>query len=340
MPMTDELQELFDGALASMPPSTPPPISGLHDRLRKRRFKRRLALVGASVAVVLLGLGIGLTGAPSQPAGAVVLRVAPGTEASHRDLAADVTVMRTRLALFGDSQATVSVSGNKIIVTGAPAELSDPSSPLTQSPSLLVRPVLCYSGPYESSSTATAGSLPSDCGPYAIPKTVPETYPGGAHGAFTPFFEPDPALASIPSTTPAEDLANPDAIALLPSSTPTRTQYPRDLVGPTELSLSSSVATAQVVQDPYGNWGVKVQLGTTAASQWNDVAERYFHLVLAVDMNGQIVNEAVIQPTQNTYTPFDVLILTGGLSQTQTGADAVAAALQSGPLPIPIRATT
>ena len=154
MPMTDELQELFDGALASMPPSTPPPISGLHDRLRKRRFKRRLALAGASVVVVVLGLGIGLTGATSQPAGAVVLRVAPGTEASHRELSADAKVMRTRLALFGDTQAKVAVSGNKIIVTGAPAELSDPSSPLTQSPSLLVRPVLCYAGPYvESSST-------------------------------------------------------------------------------------------------------------------------------------------------------------------------------------------
>ena len=202
--MTDELQELFDGALASMPPSTPPPISGLHARLRKRRFKRRLALVGASVAVVVLGLGIGLTGVPSQPAGAVVLRVAPGTEVSHRELSADAKVMRTRLTLFGDTQAKVSVSGNKIIVTGAPAELSEPGSPLTQSPSLLVRPVLCYSSPYvESGSTASAVPLPSDCGPYAIQKDTPT-----AGGSFsTPNIESDPALASIPSTTPADDLA-------------------------------------------------------------------------------------------------------------------------------------
>lgn len=339
MSMTDELQELFDGALASLPPSTPPPISGLHDRLRKRRVKRRLALVGASVAVVVLGLGIGLTGVPSsQPAGAVVLRVAPGTEASHRELSADAKVMRTRLELFGATQAKVAVSGNKIIVTGAPAELSDPNSPLTQSPSLLVRPVLCYSGPYvESSSTASAGSLPSDCGPYAIQKDTPTS--GG--GFSTPSIGLDPALASIPSTTPADDLANPDAVALLPGST-SQPGFGRYLVGPTELSLSSSVATAQVIKDQNGMWTIKVQLGTTAAAQWNKLAERYFHLDLAVDMNGQIVDEAAIQPTQNTYTPFDVLILQGGSGGvfSQASANAVAAALQSGPLPIPVQATT
>jgi hypothetical protein len=332
--MTDELQELFDCALASMPPSTPPPISGLHDRLRKRGFKRRLALAGASVAVVVLGLSIGLTGVPSQPAGAVVLRVAPGTEASHGELAADAKVMRTRLTLFGDTQAKVSVSGNKIIVTGAPAELSVPSSPLTQSPSLLVRPVLCYSAPYvESGSAASTGSLPSDCGPYAIQKDTPTT--GGSFS--TPNIESDPALASIPSTAPADDLANPDTVALLPTSPPNNTPFARLLVGPTELSLSSSVATAQVVQDQYGNWQIKVQLDSAAASQWNHLAERYFHLLLAVDMNGQIVNAPIIEPTQNTYTPFDDLILS---EDSQADANAVAAALQSGPLPIPVQATT
>ena len=334
MSMTDELQELFDGALASMPPSTPPPISGLHARLRKRRFKRRLALVGASVAVVVLGLGIGLTGVPSQPAGAVVFRVAPGTEVSHRELSADAKVMRTRLTLFGDTQAKVSVSGNKIIVTGAPAELSEPGSPLTQSPSLLVRPVLCYSSPYvESGSTASAVPLPSDCGPYAIQKDTPT-----AGGSFsTPNIESDPALASIPSTTPADDLAKPDAVALLPTAPLNNTPFARCLVGPTELSLSSAVATAQVVQDQYGNWEIKVQLGTAAAAQWNDLAERYFHRLLAIDMNGQIVSAPIIQPTQNAYTPFNELIIS---QSSQADADAAAAALQSGPLPIPVQVTT
>lgn len=97
------------------------------------------------------------------------------------------------------------------------------------------------------------------------------------------------------------------------------------------------MATAQVVQDQYANWGIKVQLGTTAASQWNDLAERYFHRLLAIDMNGQIVSAPIIQPTQNTYTPFDELIIS---QSSQADANAVAAALESGPLPIPVQAST
>jgi preprotein translocase subunit SecD len=226
------------------------------------------------------------------------------------------------------------VSDNKIIVTGAPAELSDPSSPLTQSPPLFVRPVLCYSAPYvESSSPASTGSLPSDCGPYTIQKDTPTT--GG--GFSTPNIESDPALTSIPSTTPADDFANPDAVALLPTSTPNNSPLARLLVGPTELTLSSSVATAQVVQGQPGIWNIKVQLGTTAASQWNDLAERYFHRLLAIDMNGQIVSALIIQPTQNTYTPFNELIIS---EFSQADANAVAAALQSGPLPIPVPVTS
>jgi preprotein translocase subunit SecD len=102
------------------------------------------------------------------------------------------------------------------------------------------------------------------------------------------------------------------------------------------VTLSSTVATAKAVQDQFGNWVVKVQLASNGASQWNQVAEKYFHLVLAVDLNGQIVTALVIEPTQASFTPFDELTLSGGFSQAT--AQAVAAALQSGPLPIPLQA--
>jgi hypothetical protein len=344
MSTTDDLQERFDGALASLPPLVEPSSSGLHDRLRKRQFKRRIAVVVAAAATVTVGLSIGLTGTPSQPAGAVVLRVSDATHASPQELSADATVMRNRLAHFGDTRARVSVSGDTIVVTGAPSQLSDPSTPLTQSPSLLVRQVLCYSGSYNESSAIPVGSLPSSCGTYDIQPATPDGYPPGS--GFTSEQDAlnlDPALASFPSTTPAEDLANPGAVALLPV-TPQEivnqlpTYIDRYLVGPTELTLSSSVATAQAVRDQFGTWQVNVELGPNSAFQWNQVAKRYFHLILAVDLNGQIVDSSYIEPTQTTFTPFDELNLGGGFSQAT--AEAVAAALQSGPLPVPLQVSS
>jgi preprotein translocase subunit SecD len=334
MSMTDELQQRFEGALASLSPSTPPPTSGLHTRLRKHRLRRRGAFVAASVAVVALGLSIELTSAPSPNAGAVVLRAAQGTQMGQRELSADATLMRSRLARIGDIGAHVSISGDTIVVTGGPVQLSDPSSPLTQSPSLLVRPVLCLSGPYVESSSGPGGSLPSSCDPpYAIQPATPIARTNGAYSvANSP---PDPALAAYPSTTPVEDLAHPGTVALLPGPA-SQTFSGRYLVGPTELTLSSKVASAHVAQDQVGNWVVKVQLGSAAASQWNQVAEKYFHLMLAVDLNGQIVTAPVIEPTQPSYMPFDELTLSGGFSQGT--AEAVAAALQTGPLPIPLQA--
>ena len=42
--------------------------------------------------------------------------------------------------------------GSSIVVSGGPAQLRDQNSPLLASPALLIRPLLCLSGPYNGSS--------------------------------------------------------------------------------------------------------------------------------------------------------------------------------------------
>jgi len=332
MSMTDELQRRFETALGSLPSSGPPPVTRLRARLRKRRRRTGAAVLVGCSAVVAAGLTIGLSGAPPSPAGAVVLHTDSGARVTEGQLKADADVMRNRLALLGNTRVSVKIAGSSIVVTGGPVQLADPSSPLTQSPSLLIRPVLCYSGPY--AGTAPSGPLPSSCGQYAIKPVTPA--PGNGAGSYASpsnQAQTDPALVQYPSTSPVADLANPSSVALLSGSTAPGSTG-RYLVGPTELMLSSKVASAQVNRDNYGGWAVTVQLSSSAAAQWSQVAEKYFHLIVAVDLNGEVVTAPVIEPTQATFTPLHGLTLSGGFSKST--ANAIAAALQSGPLAIPL----
>jgi hypothetical protein len=262
---------------------------------------------------------------------------ATGPNLSHRQLLADAAVMRKRLADFGSTHAHVSVSGHTIVVSGGPSQLTDPTSALTASPELLVRPVLCVSGPYQREATGSDNSLPSTCAetPYAIPMAIPT--PGGTGSSPKGYSESnqlnDPALAGIPSTSVSQDATNPRGVALLPVADSGGARY---LVGPTQLTLSSKVASADVVQSPTGIWVVDIQLTSSAATQWDRVAFDYFHLVLGVDLNGQIVTAPLIEPAQTAYTSFNGKMELSGFG-SKAAAQAVAAALQSGPLPTPLR---
>jgi preprotein translocase subunit SecD len=176
------------------------------------------------------------------------------------------------------------------------------------------------------------GNLPSTCAgtPYAVQPATLQTDGGGDFIYAVP--PDDPALAAYPSTSPTQDAQNPASAALLAIAGSADGRY---LVGPSELALSSKVASAQATQDHLGSWIVEVQLDAGAAAQWDHVAQRYFHLQLAIDLNGSVVSAPLIEPGQASYTSFDRQIVMSGF-QSKASAAAVAAALQSGPLPIPL----
>jgi hypothetical protein len=249
---------------------------------------------------------------------------------NHKQLSADAMIMRSRLAALHDSGAHVSVQGDSVVVTGGPKELADPDSPLTASPALLVRAVLCYSGPYAPASGSTS-ALPQSCDgtQYAIEPVTPNPA-GNGYSSSTPMN--DPILAHYPSTTPTEDLAHPARTALLPLA---GTSSVRVLVGPTQLRLTSSVASARAEKNRLGGWVVDIKLSSKSAAQWDALAFHFFHDILGVDLNGRIVTAPVIEPSQAHYTSFESKMELGGF-QSKVSAEDVAAALQSGPLPIPL----
>lgn len=332
MSQTEEFQRLIDVAMDSFPEVTVPPPTQLHDRLRRRRMKVRIGSLAGVCAITAASLYVGVVGPQQSSAGAVTLQVARGTQLTHQQLLADAMIMRSRLAAIHDSRARVSVHGDSVVVTGGPKELAEPKSPLTASPALLVRGVLCFSGPYNGSPISeSAPALPQSCNgtSYAIEPATPNPTVNGYSSSIP---EHDPILAHYPSTTPADDAAHPARAALLPLA---GTNKVRVLVGPTQLKLTSSVALARAEKERFGNWVVEIKLSSKSAVQWDALAFHFFHYILGVDLNGRIVSDPVIEPTQSQYTSFDSKMELSGF-QSKVSAEDVAAALQSGPLPIPL----
>lgn len=335
MPKTDDLQELFDEAMVALPSPMIPQPGGLHRRLRRRKVKIRITGV---MALVLLGggLSLGWVGSSETPAAAVTLRPTTTNQIDKKELAADATILRNRLAAIGDLRAHVTISGNSIAVTGGPAELTDAHSPLLASPALLVRPVLCLGGPYDGSRALPAANVSTACigTPYVLQPVTPD---GNGYESTQ---SSDPALSQYPSTSPAQDSSDPNTVALLPQAQQADSiGFLRYLVGPSQLALTAKVASAQVERDRFGGWVVNVQLSSSASAAWDEVASRYFHDMLGVDLDGQIVTAPIIEPSQSSYTSFNgQLELNGDFSKAT--AEAVAATLQTRPLPIPLRAAS
>jgi hypothetical protein len=334
MSTTDELQEHFDRALASFPPAEIAAPRNLHDRLRNRRRKIRLGAVGSlAILVVVVGLAARPFG-NNGSAAAVTLYAKSGPAVAHGQLNADVAIVRDRLSALGNSDAHVSVSGSKILVTGISLSSLSSASSLTASPVLLIRPVLCASGPFDTSSTVDT-SLPVGCSEpqYSPQQTTLNLSTDGKNGYTTTNLETDPELAKFPSTSPSDDRANAHQVALLPSVDGSPSRY---LVGPTQLALSARVASAHVLHD-HSIWSVKIRLDGKEAALWDASAHQYFHLPVAVDLDGRIVETVLIEPTQQAFTSLN------GLLQielpSKSSAQAIAAAFRSGPLPVALVAS-
>jgi hypothetical protein len=330
----EDLQRRFDGALASFPPSVPPDPMALHERLRRRRIRGRVAGLAGLIVMVSFVVTVGVAGSNDSTSAAVTLYARDDTALSQGELSADAKIIRDRLDALGDRGARVSISDGAIVLTGATAELLNPLSVFTGSPALLVRPLWCQSGPFDGSATLSPQTLPVSCAgtPYAVEPDSPDPSRAGSPSGYSvPSLRLDPALANFLTTTPSADSANPNGSALLPVA---NGQGERDLVGSTQLTLSASVASARVVQSNSGAWLVDVSLSQHEAALFDEVASKFFHLQLAVDLNGEIVSSPVIEPTESSYRPFDGRMELAGPSQSW--AEDIAAALQSGPLPIPL----
>ena len=332
MSPTDQIQDLFDRALSSVPAGVAPSPQALHQRLHRRRLRTRLSTMGGGALAIAVSAIALFAGLASNSAYAVTLYPSTTGSVATTQLIADQQVMTARLHAVGFPNAIVKVEHGALVVTNGPKGLASPTSFLTSSPELLIRSVTCYAG--AQSGPVSTNPLPTTCsGPqYAAPTA---TAGGIANPGGVPSVEPDPALSAYSTTKPAQDAASPNASALLPVLNSGVGATQRYLVGPTLLTLSSKVASATVVHAPLaGGWIINVRLNPNESQLWDQVAAEYFHGQLAIDLNGVIVEAPLIQPDNSSFSSFDGQMQL--LAVTKSGAYDLAAALTSGPLAVPL----
>ncbi len=332
MTPTDQIQDLFDRALASVPVGVAPSPLALHQRLHRRRLRIRISTMGGGALAIAVSAIALFAGLASNSAYAVTLYPRSASSVATAQLTADRRVMTARLHAVGFPNATVEVEHGAVVVTNGPKDLASPTSLLTSSPELLIRSVTCYAG--AQSGPVSTNSLPTKC---SSPQYAAPTAPAGgtANPDGVPSVKPDPALSAYATTTRARDAASPNTSALLPVLESGAGATQRFLVGPTLLTLSSKVASATVVHAPLsGGWIINVRLNPNESQLWDRVAAEYFHRQLAIDLNGVIVEAPLIQPANSSFSSFDGLMQL--LAVTKSGAYDLAAALTSGPLAVPL----
>jgi hypothetical protein len=333
MSLTDQIQDLFDRALSSLPAGEAPSPQALHLRLHRRRLRTRISTMGGGALATAVSAVVLFVGLASNSAYAVTLYPSTTGSVATTQLIADQRVMTARLHAVGFPNAIVKVVHGALVVTNGPKDLASPTSFLTSSPELLIRSVTCYASAQRG--PVSTNRLPATCsGPrYSAPTATPSD--SSASGFTMPTTELDPVLSAYATTTAAQDAASPNASALLPVLNSGAGVTQRYLVGPTLLTLSSKVASATVVYAPgSGGWIINVRLNPNESQLWDQVAREYFHGQLAIDLNGVIVEAPLIQPTNSSFSSFDGQMQL--FAVTKSDVYDLAAALTAGPLAVPL----
>ncbi len=275
---------------------------------------------GALATTLALGwgpkLGLDLAGGLS-----VVYK--PTGHATAADMNEVVTIITNRVNGLGVSGATVNLQGKDVVVsvpgvTDARAVLAS----VGQTAQLLFRPVLCEA---TTATKVTAVRTLPTCGAQYL-MTASNLNVNTSTG-FTNQIPPDPAFAGIKSTPSRQD--NPKDEVLLPALGQPGVRY---VLGPAQLT-GTAVHNAVAQQTQTGQWVVNYSLTKTGSPAWDQVAQRNFHQLVAIELDGVVQSAPIIQPNQSSFTSFQGQGQISG-SFTQSSAKNLAIAMNYGALPV------
>jgi len=315
-------------------------VSPPSSRAQARR-QRSLVISLAIVIVIAVGSLAGTFAARWSPrlgldlAGGLSVVYKPAHKIKQSDLNQTVSILTNRVNGLGVSGATVGTQGGDILVQ-VPG-IKDGHKileTLGETAQLYFRPALCGAAAYNPSSSKTkkpsSAALPS-CSPTS---QLTEANLGVQPAAGTTTFHENnvpatTALANYPSTEPTKDLKT--KTVLLPAVNGAG-QYTRYLLGPATLT-GHAVASAVAQQTQLGKWVVSYTLTSKGSPAWDNLASKYFHQIVAIELDGQIYSAPIIQPGQSSFTSFGGKgEISGHLTQTQ--AKQLALAMQFGSLPV------
>ncbi|MGH9100747.1 MAG: protein translocase subunit SecD, partial [Acidimicrobiales bacterium] len=253
---------------------------------------------------------------------------------SQTDLNQTVTILTDRVDGLGVSGATVGTQGGDIIVqVPGVKDGRQILKTIGQTAQLYFRPALCGAPAFVGKSSKTAkpehAALPA-CAPS---NELTEANLGVVPAAGTTFHENsvpvDTVLADYPTTKPTQDTRT--KTVLLPEISGAG-QYTRYLLGPSALT-GHAVSKAVAQQTQLGRWVVNYTLTGKGSPQWDALASKYFHQIIAIELDGKVYSAPIIQPSQSAFSSFDGRgEISGHLSETQ--AKTLALAMQFGSLPV------
>ena len=312
-----------------------PPTDGRHGSEPSHRSRRRTVLLAISAAVIAILVVVVVVVALTPARGStrtVATFVPVQASASMQQLHDDANQLTERLDSLNNRTDSVVVRGRTIVVLG-PTRLAVPDSSIIEAGTLQFRPALCASVAFTAPTSSAAPSpVPGACSnpQYSLmdPTLIVDTATGNSNIADIP---PDPALVPYRSSTSVYNDDNPDKPVLIPLDGGGGERY---LLGPSELGGAAIAATQAAYQG--AQWVVNVTLSGSGGPAFDAMASRYFHEIIALDLDGRIVSAPLTQPSQATFASFDGKVQISG-SFTKAEAQALAADLDSGPLATPLR---
>lgn len=304
------------------------------------RRQRSLVISLAIVIVIAVGSLAGTLAARWSPrlgldlAGGLSVVYKPAHKVKPSDLNQTVAILTNRVNGLGVSGATVGTQGGDILVQVPGVKNGHKIlKTLGETAQLYFRPALCGAPSFVGSGRKTAkpgtATLPA-CSPTS---QLTEANLGVRPASGTTFGENSvPAtrtLAAYPSTKPTKDFKTKTVLLTAINGAG---QYSRYLLGPAPLT-GHAVASAIAQQTQLGRWVVSYTLTSKGSPAWDSLAGKYFHQIIAIELDGRIYSAPIIQPGQSSFSSFQGKgQISGHLTETQ--AKQLALAMQFGSLPV------
>jgi hypothetical protein len=251
------------------------------------------------------------------------------TDTSALDATArDITQRMERLGIPGHAQVQP-LSLVTIFSTGPISQTH--VNEMTQSYTLLFRPVLCQAAPLRGpSSNAPSSPSPLPACSAASRLTASNLGINIATGIPANNPAPDPAFASDANTAANTD--DERSTVLLPGVGAEAGQ--RFVLGPAGLD-NGAIKSARAQEDSAGGWTVVLDLTPSGRTAWDAFAQANFHQYVAIDLDGVVLSAPLMQPTQSSFASFFGKIeISGGSAFSASYANALAKDLRFAPLPL------
>ncbi|MGA2836750.1 MAG: protein translocase subunit SecD [Acidimicrobiales bacterium] len=266
------------------------------------------------------------------------------TPVTSAELDTIITILNDRVG-SGSSGATVSSQGTSkcpnpsqscaLIGASIPGQKNTQQilNELGKTAQLFFRPALCYAPAFAVSKgeQPTSGPLPT-CNPStalteANLAVTPNSNATDGYTSNLGSIKEDTQFTTYKSTSPYDDGKN-DTV-LLPGLPGQGTG--RYVLGPAGLTGAQIKSASAQLQS--GQWAVDLTLTGAGSAQWDALAQKQFHAIIGIDLDGQVISAPITQPTQTAFSSFDGSVEISG-SFTEDQAKALATELNYGALPV------